>query len=151
MELAGRAPLGVGGTAAGRCVLGDRWSMCGQTTASPGWDNHWVSIGLCRVAGPAPGPRRAGPDSAADAQAFGQVVVQIGVLLNGTRRLFNVVLDPSEHHPRRARIGVEQAVGGAGVAVARLADRTDVDQRLLARLDEIGVPPQIARRGEREV
>src|SRR6185312_8022808 len=61
-------------------------------------------------------------------------VVEIGNVVDLLDRRLDVVLDAAEAE----RVAVEQDIAGPPVAVARLADRADVDERL-AGIELVGV------------
>src|SRR6266516_4353979 len=68
------------------------------------------------------------------AEAVAQEIVEIGDVVDLANGGVDVVFDALETHD----VSVEHDVAGAPVAVARLADRADVDQRL-ARVELVDV------------
>ena len=71
--------------------------------------------------------------------------------LNRLGGRFDIILDPAKDRSRSSRIGVEQHIRGARVAIARLTDRANIDHGLLTLGDEIGRAPEHAGRSKRIV
>src|SRR5260370_5356764 len=105
--------------------------------------------GLCRARGPSQGRAarpwlapRARLDfwSAPVAEAVAQEIVEVRNVVDLADGRVDVVLDPLEAH----HVVVEHDVAGPPIAVARLTDRADVDQRF-ARVELVDVVDLLGR------
>src|SRR5205814_9716296 len=94
------------------------------------------------------GPRTWYFASAADFQALAESPRDVLDREDLVHRLLEVVVDPAEFH--HLRFGVPDHVARARVAVARLADRADVDV-VLPPVGELHLVGERARRVELEV